>query len=70
MNDRLPHESPQAWLLTANGIPVSLRPCFQEYTLEKLDPERDALLDIIGNKGAREKLIQSAVELRLATVSA
>jgi len=28
--------------LTPNGIPISLRPCFQEYTLEKLDPERDA----------------------------
>ena len=28
--------------LTANGIPISLRPCFQEYTLEKLDPGRDA----------------------------
>jgi len=27
---------------TPNGIPVSLRPCFQEYTLEKLDPKRDA----------------------------
>lgn len=29
-------------VLAPNGIPVSLRPCFQEYTLEKLDPERDA----------------------------
>ena len=28
--------------LTPNGIPISLRPCFQEYALEKLDPERDA----------------------------
>ena len=28
-------------VLAPNGIPVSLRPCFQEYTLEKLDPERD-----------------------------
>ncbi|MBI4673794.1 MAG: hypothetical protein HY741_19270 [Chloroflexi bacterium] len=27
---------------TPNGIPVSLRPFFQEYVLEKLDPERDA----------------------------
>lgn len=27
---------------TPNGIPVSLRPYFQEYDLEKLDPERDA----------------------------
>jgi hypothetical protein len=29
-------------VLSSSGIPVSLRPCFQEYTLEKLDPERDA----------------------------
>ncbi|MBC7250488.1 MAG: hypothetical protein H5T62_09405 [Anaerolineae bacterium] len=29
-------------VLAPNGIPVSLRPYFQEYTLEKLDPERDA----------------------------
>ncbi|MCR4406915.1 MAG: hypothetical protein NUW24_08335 [Anaerolineae bacterium] len=29
-------------VLTPNGIPVSLRPYFQEYTLEKLDAERDA----------------------------
>ena len=29
-------------VLAPNDIPVSLRPCFQEYTLEKLDPERDA----------------------------
>ena len=29
-------------VLAPNGIPVSLRPCFQEYTLEKLDPECDA----------------------------
>ncbi|MGA9351101.1 MAG: hypothetical protein WBW48_20165 [Anaerolineae bacterium] len=29
-------------VLAPNGVPVSLRPCFQEYTLEKLDPERDA----------------------------
>jgi hypothetical protein len=28
--------------LTPNGIPISLRPCFQEYILEKLEPERDA----------------------------
>jgi hypothetical protein len=27
---------------TPKGIPVSLRPCFQEYRLEELDPERDA----------------------------
>jgi hypothetical protein len=38
------HHDPQSndLPLTANGIPISLRPCFQEYTLEKLDPERDA----------------------------
>jgi len=29
-------------VLAPNGIPVSLRPCFQEYTLEQLDSERDA----------------------------
>jgi len=29
-------------VLTPNGIPISLRPCLQEYTLENLDPERDA----------------------------
>ena len=29
-------------VLAPNGIPVSLRPYLQEYTLEKLDPERDA----------------------------
>ncbi len=29
-------------VLAPNGIPVSLLPCFQEYTLEKLDSERDA----------------------------
>lgn len=28
--------------LTGRGIPFSLRPFFQEYDLEKLDPERDA----------------------------
>jgi len=28
--------------LTSKGIPRSLRPAFQEYDLEKLDPERDA----------------------------
>jgi hypothetical protein len=28
--------------LAPNGIPISLRPFLQEYTLEKLDPERDA----------------------------
>ena len=28
--------------LTARGIPRSLRPAFQEYDLEGLDPERDA----------------------------
>ncbi len=27
---------------TEKGIPVSLRPYFQEYDLEKLDPESDA----------------------------
>jgi hypothetical protein len=27
---------------TPNGIPVPLRPYFQEYVLENLDPERDA----------------------------
>ncbi len=27
---------------TSAGIPVSLRPFFQEYTLEDLDPERSA----------------------------
>ncbi len=29
-------------LLTPRGIPTSLRPFFQEYTLEELDPQRDA----------------------------
>ena len=29
-------------VLAPKGIPVGLRPCFQEYTLEQLDPERDA----------------------------
>jgi hypothetical protein len=28
--------------LTAQGIPVSLRPFFQEYDFESLDPERSA----------------------------
>jgi hypothetical protein len=28
--------------LTPSGIPVSLRPFFQEYVLENLDPERSA----------------------------
>jgi hypothetical protein len=32
----------QQLVLAPNGIPVSLRPYLQEYTLEKLDPERDA----------------------------
>src|SRR3990172_2671233 len=27
--------------LTSRGIPISLRPFFQEYTLEDLDPARD-----------------------------
>lgn len=27
---------------TPKGIPISLRPFFQEYTLENLDPDRDA----------------------------
>jgi hypothetical protein len=34
--------TPSGLVLAPNGIPVSLRPCLQEYTLEKLDPERDA----------------------------
>lgn len=29
-------------VLALNGITLSLRPYFQEYTLEKLDPQRDA----------------------------
>lgn len=28
--------------ITVLGIPLSLRPAFQEYTLEELDPELDA----------------------------
>lgn len=28
--------------MTAAGIPISLRPFFQEYNLESLDPDRDA----------------------------
>lgn len=28
--------------LTAHGIPVTLRPFFQEYRLDELDPERNA----------------------------
>lgn len=31
---------------TSTRIPLSLRPCFQEYRLEALDPERDAFLII------------------------
>ncbi len=27
---------------TPNGIPIGLRPAFQEYTLEDIDPETDA----------------------------
>ncbi len=38
-----PSDSPESEsVLAPNGIPLSLRPCFQEYVLEKLDPERDA----------------------------
>jgi len=29
-------------ILTANGIPVSLRPAFQEYDLEDIKPDKDA----------------------------
>jgi len=39
-DQELPQEG--GLVLTPKGIPVSLRPAFQEYTLEKLDPERDA----------------------------
>lgn len=28
--------------MTSAGIPISLRPVFQEYNLESLDPDRDA----------------------------
>jgi len=40
--------------------------------LERLGEQKVELfsLDIIGNKGSREKLSQSAIELRLTTVSA
>jgi Family of unknown function (DUF6922) len=33
---------PETPELTARGIPVTLRPFFQEYELESLDPERSA----------------------------
>jgi hypothetical protein len=36
----LPSETPLA--LTPRGIPLSLRPFFQDYTLENVDPEADA----------------------------
>lgn len=43
--------------ITALGIPVSLRPAFQEYELEQLDPELDAFTVIertLGKGDVRE----------------
>jgi hypothetical protein len=42
MNEQAASLWDQPLEFTPNGIPVSLRPYFQEYDLEKLDPERDA----------------------------
>ncbi len=47
-----------ALVLTPNGIPVSLRPYLQEYTLEKLDLERAAevLIERTLRYGKRQEL--------------
>ena len=42
MNDKPAPLWDQPLEFTPNGIPISLRPYFQEYDLETLDPERDA----------------------------
>ena len=44
--------------LTPNGVPISLRPYFQEYSLEKLVPERaaDVIIERSLRYGTRQEL--------------
>ena len=44
--------------MTPNGIPVSLRPFFQEYTLENLAPQTDSftIIERTLSRGSRREL--------------
>ena len=58
--------------MTAKGIPVSLRPYFQEYNLDDLDPAQDAFTVIErtlgrGNRDELRWLFSHYGEERLAT---
>ena len=46
------------------------RALYRPYDCETASYVVQSILDIIGNKGSREKLSQSSIELRLTTVSA